>query len=80
MPQTQSYGELQTSDLYFAAYLQAVGLRMVRTERENNRVIFIFDSQGEDDEALKRDYYADAEVPALSYGNAIKNLKSRVHV
>lgn len=69
-------GRYKTSDLYYAAYLKVAGVEFLGTEREGSRVIFIFEaSEGLRD--LKRDFFTrTARVPALSYADEIKAMKS----
>lgn len=73
--------EFTTPDLYFAAFLQASGLPMVRTERrQGNRIYFVFDTSKTDIEALKTGWFNNtATVPAQPYSHSIKGLKSLCH-
>jgi len=69
----------RTTDLYFAAYLKVAGVPFIETVRENGRVYFIFEpTSGMRD--LKNQYYnRTAKVPALSYADEIKVMKSLTH-
>lgn len=78
---TQTQPEFLTSDLYFAAYLQVVGVPMLRTTRNNGKVTFIFDPSVCNMTELKNGWVSQTgRVPAQLYANAIKNLKSMVHM
>jgi uncharacterized protein YfiM (DUF2279 family) len=73
----------RSSDLYFSAYLLTAGVEMVGTERspDGRKVSFIFDSSVSNIEALKMAWSNhQGKVPALPYANAIKSLKSIVHM
>jgi hypothetical protein len=74
--------DFKTSDLYFAAYLQVAGVLMIRTEREpKGKVTFVFDTSIANLEELRNGWFSQtAKVPALNYANAIKSLKSIVHM
>ena len=73
---------IKTSDLYFAAFLQAVGCKIVGTEKDGPKNIFVF----EDDQNrtnLKELYFnedASSAVPALRFANNIRSLKTRCYV
>jgi len=73
----------KTNDLYFAAFLQASGVRMIRTEREGTgkKVAFVFDTSIVNFQELKNDYFAQtAKIAALPYANTVKNLKAICHL
>lgn len=69
---------LITSDLYFAAFLQSTGCKIVKTEPDGSKNVFHFeDDQGR--ENLKEVYFNEMEgskVQALRYANAIRSLKT----
>ena len=72
---------VRTSDLYFAAYLQTIGLPLVGTPREGNRVHFEFDTSLCDYESLKALWFnGQGKVAALPFSNSIKSLKSICHM
>lgn len=79
---TPKEGEYDTTDLYFAAYLQVAGMPLKRTQkRGNGRLSFIFDSDVVNLEELKNAWFNNSgRVPALPYANAIKNLKHICHM
>jgi hypothetical protein len=78
---TTSPKDFRTPDLYFAAYLQTAGVEMTRTDRENNRVYFVFDTAIADINELKTGWFNNtAKVAAQPYANAIKSLKSICHM
>lgn len=70
-----------TTDLYFAAYLQTSGAPMQRAQREGSRVSFVFDTSVVDIEGLRTAWFNQTgRVSALTYANAIKNLKHLCHM
>ena len=67
--------------MYFASYLRVAGVTFVEAERDQGRVVFVFESRGvavmRD---LKRDYFTDrAKVPALSFVQMIRAMKTLTH-
>ncbi len=73
--------DFRTPDLYFAAYLQTAGVELKRTDRENGRVYFVFDTSIANIEELKNGWFNhSSKVPAQPYANAIKSLKSVCHM
>lgn len=74
--------QIQTSDLYFAAFLQCVGCKIVSTNKESSKCIFNFeDPQSRED--LKDCYFNEdklSSIPALKYANAIRSLKTFCYV
>ena len=72
---------IKTSDLYFAAFLQSAGCKIVKTEKEGSKNIFHFeDTQNRN---LKEAYFNEASesaVPALKFANAIRSLKTLCYV
>jgi len=73
----------KTSDLYFAAYLQVAGVEMTGTKRnpDNRKVSFVFDTSIANISELKNAWFNNqGKVPALPFANAIKSLKSIVHM
>lgn len=73
--------DFRTPDLYFAAYLQTAGVELKRSDRENGRVYFVFDTSICNIEELKAAWFNNSgKVPAQPYANAVKNLKSVCHM
>ena len=73
---------VKTSDLYFAAFLQCMGCKIIETSRESSKCIFTFeDPQNRTD--LKDSYFNEAQesfIPALKYANMIRSLKTFCYV
>jgi len=70
----------RTADLYYAAYLRVAGVPFLGTERDGKRVTFLFEDIGTPLHDLKRGYFSDsARVPALSYVQMIRTMKTLVH-
>jgi hypothetical protein len=81
MKKASDVNEFRTPDLYMASYLQVAGLEMKRTEREGNRVHFVFDTSVGDIEGLKAAWFNNTgKVAAQPYSHAVKSLKSLVHM
>jgi len=77
----QNDKEWRTHDLYFAGYLQTAGVPMVRTEKENSRLFFIFDVSIANIEELKTAWFnSSGKVAALPYANNLKTLKTLCHM
>jgi hypothetical protein len=76
-------GEIRTSDLYFAAYLQTAGVPMKRTERpgDNGKVYFVFDTSITNIEELKTAWFNNSgKVAANPYAYNVKSLKALCHL
>jgi hypothetical protein len=70
----------KTSDLYFSAYLKTAGVRFVSTEKEGNKVFFIFEKTDMIRD-LKREYFnRTARIPALSFVDEIRSMKSLTYM
>lgn len=73
---------IKTSDLYFAAFLQCVGCKVVKTDKEGTKTIFTFED--EKNRADLKDIYfnesSDSMIPALKYSNTIRSLKTCCYV
>jgi hypothetical protein len=73
-------GKYRTSDLYFAAYLKVAGVKLIETANDKGRVIFIFEL-GDGLRDLRNQYFNRiAKVPALTYADEIRSMKSMVHL
>ncbi len=69
----------RTTDLYFAAYLKAVGVQYVKCGRIDGRPAFWFESEHPIRD-LKAAYYSrGAQVDALTYADALKFLKAAAY-
>ncbi len=67
--------ELQISDIQVAAFLVARGHNLLDVRPEGTHGVFVFPSELKD-EADK--FFQDGQVSARKFGNAIRELKSRV--
>ena len=74
--------EYATTDLYLAAYLQAAGAALLRTDKAGNGPIhFVLDASVANIPELKNAYYnSSGRVAAIQYANNIKNLKHLCHI
>ena len=73
---------IKTSDLYFAAYLQSSGCKIINVEKDGTKNIFTFENK-EQRENLKENYFNEASesaIPALKFANTIKSLKTLCYV
>jgi len=76
----------RTSDLYYAAYLKVAGITYLGVEwvedpqKKKPKGFFLFEDAGPVTmRELKDQYFRDtARVPALSFGQAIRDLKSEL--
>jgi hypothetical protein len=70
----------RTSDLYFAAYLKVAGVPLLTTEKEGKKVFFVFERTAYLPD-LKNEYFnRTARVPALSFVDEIRSMKSLTHM
>ena len=69
----------RTADLYFAAYLKVAGVPFIEAVRENGRVYYLFDPMSSMRDLKNQYYNRTAKVPALTYGDEIKVMKSLIH-
>jgi len=71
----------ETSDIYFGAYINALGNILKGTakctERGKEKTIFIFELTDEEWDGLKNNFFGgDGEVKALAYMHCLRSLKS----
>jgi len=72
---------IETSDLYFAAYLHSIDCKIQKINREGKKNIFTFECN--DPDSLNRNYFNSSEesaVPALKLANSIRSLKTMCYV
>lgn len=70
----------KTSDLYFSAYLKTAGVHFLGTEKEGQKVFFIF-QKTDMIRDLKREYFnRTARIPALSFVDEIRSMKSLTYM
>ncbi|MGE5435895.1 MAG: DUF5659 domain-containing protein [Syntrophothermus sp.] len=70
---------IQNRDFYLSAFLVSQGCNIVSLSREKGITTFIF-ANDEKVTKLTEDYFSmKALVEPLSYGNALRNLKSIIH-
>ena len=70
----------ETTDLGFAAALEASGIKLVRIDKNNTRrAVFIFDDSDQL-RTYEREYWADELfVSALKLNDTLKRLKARLY-
>jgi hypothetical protein len=74
--------QIKTSDLYFAAFLQCMGCKIVKTDKESSKCVFTFEDP-KNREDLKDSYFNETEesaIPALHYANSVRSLKTFCYV
>ena len=69
----------QTRDFYLASYLVAVGIKLQSHTKINGSTMFNFMNDTRTQEAIDSYYSMSGSVEPITYGNAIKSLKSIVH-
>jgi len=71
----------KTCDLYMAACFLAAGCKMATAERDkkNGRVFFVFEKNPIIMDLRMTYFSREAKVPALTYADHIKSLKSLCH-
>jgi hypothetical protein len=73
-------GLYKTADLYYAAYLKTAAVEFVGTEKDGDRTVFVF-NRPENIRGLKAQFFTrQAKVPALTYADEIKALKTLTHM
>ena len=73
---------IKTSDLYFAAFLQSIGCKIVNTEQREGKNFFHFEDEKKRNN-LKEIYFnkdEESAVPALELANSIRSLKTLCYV
>ena len=73
-------GRYRTSDLYYAAYLKVAGVCLIDTEREGHRIFFIFENTPSIKDLKKEYFNRTSKVPALTYADEIRTMKSLTHM
>lgn len=72
--------DFRTCDLYFAAFLKAVGVEFIESAKVGRKTYFVFKNV-EDMRDLRNGYFSGkAEVSALDHANEIRNLKRLIHM
>ena len=73
-------GKYRTADLYYAAYLKVAAVEFLGTERDGDRTNFVFTKPNNIRELKNQFFNRRAKVPALTYADDIKALKSLTHM
>ena len=69
----------ESRDFYLAGFLMSSGIPMVGNYKEGYKTTFVFNG-GDNVERLVNGYYAMQEtIEPVSYGQALRNLKSIIH-
>jgi hypothetical protein len=69
----------ETRDFYLAAYLLAIGIKLQSHNKINGSTIFNFRDEDRTQEAIKAYYSMSDTIAPITYGNAIKAIKTIVH-
>ena len=71
----------RTSDLQFSAYLKVAGVAHVDTEKKEGRTYFYFEQPEGGIRDLKNQYFnRQAKVVALDFADAMRSLKTLIHM
>jgi hypothetical protein len=70
---------LPTRDFYLASFLIASTVKLQSHNKINGTTIFNFPNDDKTNDAINSYYSMSATIEPISYGNAIKSLKSIVH-
>jgi len=73
----QTFQEIR--DFYLAAFLVAKGIKLQSHKKINGSTIFIFLNEDRTNDAIEIYYSMSASVEPITYGNAIKAIKTIVH-
>ena len=76
----QRDGKYRTSDLYYAAYLKVAGVILLDTERDGSRIFFVFENSTNIKDLKKEYFNRTSRVPALTYADEIRTMKSLTHM
>ena len=69
----------ESRDFYLAGFLMSSGIPMVGNYKEGYKTTFVFNG-GDEVERLVNGYYSMQEtIEPVSYGQALRNLKSIIH-
>ena len=69
----------ETKDFYLAAYLVAEGIKLQSHKKINGSTIFNFLNDDRANNAIDSYYSMTATIEPMTYGNAIKAIKTIVH-
>ena len=72
---------MKTSDIYYAAYVSALGVPLQCTEKDKSsgkeKTIFVFDVSEDEEQKYKADFFGGTgDIKALQYMYALRSLKS----
>ena len=72
---------MKTSDIYYAAYVSALGVPLQCTEKvkdgNKEKTIFVFETSDEEEQKYKSDFFGGTgDIKALQYMYALRSLKS----
>ena len=68
-----------TRDFYLAAYIIASGIELRSSFKHKGLTTFVFPESNELQQLVRQFYGLDALVNPVTYGNALRNLKSVIH-
>jgi len=69
----------RTSDLYYAAFLKVAEVPFIEAVIEGGRVVFLFENTDGIRDLKNGFYNRTAKVPALSYSDEIRTMKTITH-
>jgi hypothetical protein len=68
-----------TRDFYLAAYLVASGIQLRSSFKHKGLTSFVFFDTNQLQQLVRQFYGLDALINPVTYGNALRNLKSVIH-
>jgi hypothetical protein len=74
-PSTLAPDELETDDIYQAAYYNLAGCEFKRRRKEGAKVYFVFSNPGGEMMDMREKYFTGAKVSAYEFGREIKRMK-----
>lgn len=69
----------ETKDFYLTAYLMATGFTLREHSKTAGLTVFRFEQTAELDRAIENYYRFTASVEPITYGNAMRTLKTFIH-
>ena len=71
--------EYKTKDFYLSCYLKAIGIRLIRVNKEAHVAFFYFESSPEIKKVITGFYNSADKVSANTLINAIRDLKALIY-
>ena len=69
--------EYTTTDIGVSAALLTLGIHLLRVEKEDTKIVFVFEGS-EEVTRIEQDFYTGLMVPAREYNDSIRAVKSHI--